>query len=209
MSRASRTVKPPTAADTSAGRAGRGVRTSRPRCRRPVLRREAREALTGRVGRGRLLREAPLPPRHRASPPAARSWTTATTAAAASSTTAPTRTCRCRTPEPARTPSGTFPRCCPRWRSRRDARLAEAIDRAGSETDRDRRHGREHDAHRAEEDDRGDERIEARASIPGDDLLEHHCSTTGIRRTSTAPSAIAPTKRYGDGQRSASTPPAQ
>ena len=36
-----------------------------------------------------------------------------------------------------------------------------------------------------------------------------HSSTTGIASTSAAPSAIAPTKRYGDGHRSASAPPAQ
>ena len=35
-----------------------------------------------------------------------------------------------------------------------------------------------------------------------------HSSTSGIARTSPAPSAIAPTKRYGEGQRSASAPPA-
>ena len=60
-------------------------------------------------------------------------------------------------------------------------RPAEPVDRPCSEPHGDRRDGREHDAHRAEEGYRGDQRVEPWPGIPRDDLLEHPFVDDGDR----------------------------
>ena len=75
--------------------------------------------------------------------------------------------------EPERRREGPGDAARGRDREQPPGRPAQPVDLARGEPDRDRRDGRQHDAHRAEEHDRRDERVEARARVPRDDLLEH------------------------------------
>ena len=73
----------------------------------------------------------------------------------------------------------------------------EPLEELRREPDGDRRDGGEHDAHRPEEDRRGEQRVEPRARIPLDDHARAPSRRRAGTSTSTAPSAIAPTRRYG------------
>ena len=208
MSRASRTVKPPTDGDTSAGRAGAAC-GCRARGRAATSSaREAGEPPPLVSGARAPTASSAAPPRRRASPPAARCpgrrrRRPPPRGARPRRRRAPGR---CRTRARARTRSRTCRRCCPRWRSRRDARRSGRAGRSSGP-----RAGPRSARPDASTTLIGPNRMIAATSGSSRGPGSHettcsstHSSTTGIARTSTAPSAIAPTKRYGDGQRSAS-----
>ena len=203
MSRASRTVKPVPASATSAGSSLPG----RPHValaveRRPVLRRDAASS------RGRVVSGASATDRERRAAPAAatsaapgiqRRCEQATTAAAASSTTAPTAsTWSVPNSGTSQNAVANVPAMLPAVeieKSRPAVRPSRSSERAASRTAIG-----ETEASTTligpKRIDRGDERVEPRAGIPGDDLLEHPLvDDAGSRATSTAPSAIAPTKQ--------------
>ena len=111
-------------------------------------------------------------------------WTTATTAAAESSTTAMNASTwsvpYSGTSQNAVTNVPTMLPAVEIEKSRPAVRPSRSMDVRG-EADGDRRDRGEHDAHRAEQEDRRDERVQPRAGIPRDDLLEHPLVDDGDR----------------------------
>ena len=94
-----------------------------------------------------------------------------------------------------------------RDREQPSSRAAQRVHRLRRDAHGDRRDRCEHDAHRPEKQDGGDERVQAHAGVHSITQRRMRSSANGIASTSSAPSAITQSRRRTDGQRSASAPP--